>query len=131
MPLRKLSNLKVDNLPSLHKSRKHNSSSPESPSFSKAIGSLLAPFQQYSSSQQQSPPQRPSFPTNIQPGKTTNPSSSFVSPNRPPCQICGKNSHQALDCYHRMDFAYQGRHPPSQLAAMAAVTQSTTESEQP
>jgi hypothetical protein len=70
------------------------------------------PFQQYSSSQQQAPPQRPSFPINIQLGKTTNPSSSFVSPNRPPFQICGKNNHQALDCYHRIDFAYQGCHPP-------------------
>jgi len=39
---------------------------------------------------------------------------------RPPCQICGKSSHNALDCYHRMDFAYQGRHPPTQLATMVA-----------
>jgi transposase InsO family protein len=86
---------------------------------------------QYSPTQQQVPHQRPSFSTNVQPGKNVNPSSSFVSPNRPPCQICGKNSHQALDCYHRMDFAYQGRHPPSQLAAMAATTNSATEPEQP
>jgi hypothetical protein len=43
---------------------------------------------------------------------------------RAPCQICGKTSHQAFDCYHRMDHAYQGRHPPSQLAAM--VAQNTT-----
>ncbi|XP_059448148.1 uncharacterized protein LOC132179437 [Corylus avellana] len=40
--------------------------------------------------------------------------------SRPPCQICGKTSHMALDCFHRMDYAYQGRHPPAQLAAMAA-----------
>jgi len=39
---------------------------------------------------------------------------------RQPCQICGKSSHNALDCYHRMDFAYQGRHPPTQLAALVA-----------
>jgi hypothetical protein len=51
--------------------------------------------------------------------------------NKVPCQICGKLSHQALDCYHRMDFSYQGRHPPSQLAAMAAHTQGPTETEQP
>ena len=36
------------------------------------------------------------------------------------CQICGKNGHTALDCYHRMNFAYQGRHPPTTLALMAA-----------
>jgi hypothetical protein len=41
---------------------------------------------------------------------------------RPPCKICGKLSHNALDCYHRMDHAFQGRHPPSQLYAMAAHT---------
>ena len=29
--------------------------------------------------------------------------------SRPTCQICGKNGHIALDCYHRMNFAYQGR----------------------
>jgi hypothetical protein len=40
--------------------------------------------------------------------------------NRPPCQICGKNNHQALDCFHRMDYAYQDRHPPSELAAMVS-----------
>jgi hypothetical protein len=38
------------------------------------------------------------------------------------CQICGKLGHQALDCYHRMDFAYQGRHPPARLAAMASTS---------
>jgi len=32
------------------------------------------------------------------------------------CQICGKYNHTALDCYHRMDYTYQGRHPPSQLS---------------
>jgi hypothetical protein len=35
------------------------------------------------------------------------------SPGRVPCQICGKSSHQALDCFHRMDYSFQGRHPPS------------------
>uniref|UniRef100_A0A5B7C9B1 Uncharacterized protein n=1 Tax=Davidia involucrata TaxID=16924 RepID=A0A5B7C9B1_DAVIN len=37
------------------------------------------------------------------------------------CQICNKPGHQALDCYHRMDYSYQGRHPPQQLTAMAAT----------
>ena len=55
--------------------------------------------------------------------------SSQPSP-RVPCQIYGKSSHQALDCFHRMDYAYQGRHPSSQLAAMVAQTNNTLE-EQP
>jgi hypothetical protein len=39
--------------------------------------------------------------------------------NRPTCQIFGKVGHYAIDCYHRMDFAYQGKNPPTKLAAMA------------
>ncbi|KAJ0098197.1 hypothetical protein Patl1_28420 [Pistacia atlantica] len=38
---------------------------------------------------------------------------------------------QALDCYHQMDFNYQGRHPPTQLAAMAAHTHTIQEPKQP
>jgi hypothetical protein len=63
--------------------------------------------------------------------KSNSNNSQFFTTNRSPCQICGKSSHQALDCYHRMDFAYQGRHPPSQLAAMAAHTHVADEEEQP
>jgi len=50
------------------------------------------------------------------------PNNRFPAPPGPrtPCQICGKLSHSALDCYHRMDHAFQGRHPPHQLHAMAA-----------
>ena len=40
--------------------------------------------------------------------------------SRPTCQIYGKNGHSALDCYHRMDFAYQGRHAPTKLTSMVA-----------
>uniref|UniRef100_A0A2N9IDE7 CCHC-type domain-containing protein n=1 Tax=Fagus sylvatica TaxID=28930 RepID=A0A2N9IDE7_FAGSY len=52
--------------------------------------------------------------------------------NRPTCQICGKLGHYAIDCYHRMDFAYQGKNPPTKLAAMANasnlnITQGTGE----
>jgi hypothetical protein len=71
------------------------------------------------------------FPASPHYGKPLNSNHSFSSPNRPPCQICGKLSHQALDCYHRMDFAFQGKHPPAQLAAMATYTQDTPEDEQP
>jgi hypothetical protein len=63
--------------------------------------------------------------------KTTSSSSKFQppssSPARPPCQICGKLSHQALDCFHRMDHAFQGRHPPTQLSAMVATSNQTTD----
>ena len=40
--------------------------------------------------------------------------------SRPTCQICGKNEHTALNCYHLMNFACQGRHAPAKLASMAA-----------
>ena len=43
---------------------------------------------------------------------------------RPICQICGKAGHIAIDCYHRMDYAYQGKHPPTKLAAMATSSNS-------
>ena len=51
-------------------------------------------------------------PTDISPKKKkTNPPKYRSSPisfnsTRPSCQICGKNNHQALDCYHRMDYSY-------------------------
>ena len=41
---------------------------------------------------------------------------------RPTCQICGKAGHIAVDCYHRMDFAYQGKNPPTKLVAMASAS---------
>jgi hypothetical protein len=49
------------------------------------------------------------------------------SPARPPCQICGKLSHQALDCFHKMDHAFQGRHPPAQLSTMVATSNQTAD----
>eukprot|EP00268_Persea_americana_P013925 TRINITY_DN16169_c0_g1_i2.p1 TRINITY_DN16169_c0_g1~~TRINITY_DN16169_c0_g1_i2.p1 ORF type:complete len:660 (-),score=55.01 TRINITY_DN16169_c0_g1_i2:23-2002(-) len=61
--------------------------------------------------QQQSPtgPPTPSFPGQYQ-----------QHDHHPHCQICQKVGHTAIDCYHRMDFAYQGRIPSSRLAAMVA-----------
>ena len=32
-----------------------------------------------------------------------------------------KNNHTALDFFHRMDYAYQGRTPPLQLSTMTAL----------
>jgi len=42
------------------------------------------------------------------------------SRSRSPCQICKWEGHQALDCFNRMNFSFQGRHPPIDLAAMVA-----------
>ena len=39
---------------------------------------------------------------------------------RPICQICGKVGHIAIDCYHRMGFAYQGKNSPTKLVVMAS-----------
>ena len=58
--------------------------------------------------------------------QSPNPNSQSSSPfgsqgksERPTCQICWKIGHYAIDCYHRMDFAYQGKNPPTKLATMA------------
>lgn len=53
-------------------------------------------------------------------GRSSTGSSSTHGPPRLSCQICNKVGHSTVDCYHRMDFAYQGRHPPAQLTAMVA-----------
>uniref|UniRef100_A0A2N9G5P5 Integrase catalytic domain-containing protein n=1 Tax=Fagus sylvatica TaxID=28930 RepID=A0A2N9G5P5_FAGSY len=73
---------------------------------------------------------RGSFSSNSQ-GFASNPSGFSQSYNpsgtsqRPQCQICGKTGHLALDCFHRMNFAYQGRQPPAKLAAIASTTMSS------
>jgi hypothetical protein len=59
-----------------------------------------------------------------------NSGSSLPSSNCPPFQICGKTSHQALDCFHMMDYSYKGRHPPTQLATMVAHTNTTIDKQQ-
>ncbi|KAK9932077.1 hypothetical protein M0R45_019327 [Rubus argutus] len=35
--------------------------------------------------------------------------SGFSTVNQPSCQICGEAGHSALDCYNRMNLAYEGR----------------------
>ena len=47
------------------------------------------------------------------------------------CQICNKLGHTAIDCYHRMDYAYQGKHPPTKLGAMATTSNASLAQEQP
>lgn len=41
------------------------------------------------------------------------------------CQICGKSGHTAIDCYHRLDYSYQGRYRPQDLAAMVTESNAT------
>ncbi|KAK9995438.1 hypothetical protein SO802_020124 [Lithocarpus litseifolius] len=43
-------------------------------------------------------------------------------PERPTCQIYRKLGHFAINCYHCMDYAYQGKHPPTKLAALATTS---------
>ena len=45
---------------------------------------------------------------------------SHLTPMKAPYQICEKLGHQALDYIHRMNFAYQGKTPPSQLSTTVA-----------
>jgi hypothetical protein len=78
-----------------------------------------------------SAPPPPKFTASLHYGKPLNSSTPLFPNSRPACQICGKISHQALDCYHRMDFSFQGKHPPAQLVAMAAYSPDTTEVESP
>lgn len=90
------------------------------------------PYPQYSSAPpQRTVPLQSKFPATSPYGKPSPISGPFSHGTRPPCQIYGKTSHQALDCYHIMDFAFQGWHPPAQLAAMTAYTPNTPEVEQP
>ena len=43
----------------------------------------------------------------------------------------GKASHTAIDCYHRMDYAYQGKHPPTKLTTMVTSSNHLLTQEQP
>ena len=52
--------------------------------------------------------------------------SSFSQGQKVACQICGKNGHSTLDFYHRMNFAYQGRHALAKLDSIAASSMVAT-----
>jgi len=54
----------------------------------------------------------------------------FSNAPKIPCQICGKLNHIALDCFHRMDYAFQGRRPPTQLHAMVSHTNAAYEDQE-
>ena len=57
--------------------------------------------------------------------------SNGIKSERPICQICGKVGHLALDCYHRMGYAYQGKHPPTKLTAMTTASNACLTQDQP
>lgn len=38
--------------------------------------------------------------------------------------VCRKPGHEAIDCYNRLNMAYQGRNPSRQLAAMQITAES-------
>ena len=61
----------------------------------------------------------------------SNTSSLAPRSKRPTCQICGKLAHIAIDCYHKMDYAYQGKHSPTKLVAMATASNACLAQEQP
>lgn len=46
---------------------------------------------------------------------------------RPICQVCWKPGHEAIDCYNRLNMAYQGHNPSRQLAAMHITAKSPHE----
>jgi transposase InsO family protein len=106
------------------------------------IGSSNLPHnfnRKFKPTQFQKPRPGPSFQRHSAGGSSfqKNPASNFTpqsfktSPStRAPCQICGKTSHTALDCFHMMDYAYQGRHPPAQLSAMMAHMNNTFEEQE-
>ncbi|KAJ0015033.1 hypothetical protein Pint_21008 [Pistacia integerrima] len=48
-----------------------------------------------------------------------------TSRSRSPCQICKREGHQALDCFNRINYSFQGRHPPTELAAMVVEANTT------
>nr|CAN78270.1 hypothetical protein VITISV_006712 [Vitis vinifera] len=56
---------------------------------------------------------------------SSSPPVSHDSQSRSPSQICKRENHQALDYYNRMNYAFQGRHPPTELAAMVVEANTT------
>ncbi|KAA8539520.1 hypothetical protein F0562_026212 [Nyssa sinensis] len=61
------------------------------------------------------------------PNNWSQPQSGPIS-SRPPYQICHCSGHSAIDCYQRMNYAYEGRIPPQKLTAMVAFASSNTPS---
>ena len=45
-------------------------------------------------------------------------------PSHPPCQICNRSGHNALDCYQRMNHVYERTIPAQKLMAMGDIASS-------
>ena len=52
-------------------------------------------------------------------------SNGFNSSGRVQCQICHRHGHTAIDCFNRLNMAYEGRVPGSRLQAFAAAAPSS------
>lgn len=48
-------------------------------------------------------------------GSPFNHNTTHFDSGRPLCQVCKKYGHKALDCYNRLNMAFQGRNPSCQL----------------
>ncbi|CAL8173518.1 unnamed protein product [Prunus armeniaca] len=64
-------------------------------------------------------PRPNSYNNNVRPNYANNGERFNGAGERITCQICGKPGHPALDCYQRMNTAYEGRVPAKKLTAMA------------
>ncbi|KAM1069966.1 hypothetical protein ACFX15_001756 [Malus domestica] len=62
---------------------------------------------------------RPSQPRAFHPGSRSHTQGSSSS-HKTTCQICGSTSHEAIDCFDRMNPEIFGRVPPAKLAALCA-----------
>uniref|UniRef100_A0A2N9J0P4 Cysteine-rich receptor-like protein kinase 10 n=1 Tax=Fagus sylvatica TaxID=28930 RepID=A0A2N9J0P4_FAGSY len=72
----------------------------------------------------------PNSNSNFSPNSPNSQSWNTNQGSRPTCQICHKLGHTAIDCYQRMNYAFQGRHPLAKLAAMATATPTPPEPHQ-
>ena len=95
-------------------------------SYSKGRGRNSGFNQSFSSpnpSPQYPPQYSPQYQQQQNSSTTQSPQATFQGKNeRPTCQICWKMEHYAIDCYNRMNFAYQGKNPITKLVAMASAS---------
>jgi hypothetical protein len=64
---------------------------------------------------------------NLTQGENNSRQSYYSNINQAPDQIYNKSNHHALDCFHHIDFVYQGRHPPSKLTSKVSQSNAVHE----